>query len=134
VMPIISAKCVPCHDNTDAPIRLTPDMTPANEGTPVNLSYRVLLTPGDEPGQGQYVDPGRARTSAVIWHIFGRNTSRPWDGDASKQAIPKMPAVRPVELTEGDKRTFVEWIDMGALWDGIPEAPHGNAPMGGPAQ
>jgi hypothetical protein len=23
-------------------------------------------------------------------------------------------------LTEDERRTFVEWIDMGALWDGIP--------------
>jgi len=23
-------------------------------------------------------------------------------------------------LTKGEKRIFAEWIDMGALWDGIP--------------
>jgi len=37
-------------------------------------------------------------------------------------------------LTEDERRTFVEWIDMGALWDGIPEAPHTNKQMGGPPQ
>jgi hypothetical protein len=23
-------------------------------------------------------------------------------------------------LTEGEKTAFVEWIDLGALWDGVP--------------
>jgi hypothetical protein len=31
-----------------------------------------------------------------------------------------MPPASSEELTEDEKRTFVEWIDMGALWDGIP--------------
>jgi hypothetical protein len=31
-----------------------------------------------------------------------------------------MPPIKDQELTKDEKRTFAEWIDMGALWDGIP--------------
>ena len=31
-----------------------------------------------------------------------------------------MPPSEAVALTEDERRTFSEWIDMGALWDGIP--------------
>ena len=31
-----------------------------------------------------------------------------------------MPPAGSEPLTEDEKRTIVEWIDMGALWDGIP--------------
>ena len=134
VMPIISGKCVPCHDTTEAPIRLTRTMTPDTENDFFNQSYRALLKPGPEPGRGKYVDPGQARTSAVIWHIFGKNTSRPWDGDAHMRAVPKMPENSPVTLTEDEKRTFVEWIDLGALWDGIPGVHQDDNATGGSAQ
>ncbi|MCK4858152.1 MAG: hypothetical protein KAT58_09305, partial [candidate division Zixibacteria bacterium] len=56
----------------------------------------------------------------LIWRIFGRNTSRPWDDTFSQQKIPRMPPVGNDALTNDEKRTFAEWIDMGALWDGIP--------------
>ena len=134
VMPIIARKCAQCHDNAKAPIRLTPDMTPETEDRPFNHSYRALLAAGDNPGHGKYVNPGQARTSVVIWHIFGRNTSRPWDGKTRTRAIPKMPTNRAVELTKNEKRTFVEWIDMGALWDGIPGTHKKDDPVGGPPQ
>lgn len=123
VMPIIAGKCARCHDKSDAPLRLTGDMSglsASGSETRFNMSYTNLLAEGSEPGKGRYVHPGRARTSPVIWHIFGRNTSRPWDGEAGKQAVPMMPAEGRVLLSEDEKRTFVEWIDMGALWDGIP--------------
>ncbi len=32
-----------------------------------------------------------------------------------------MPPDSSQALTEDEKRTFIEWIDMGALWDGIPD-------------
>jgi hypothetical protein len=85
-----------------------------------NRSYESLLAQGNQPGIGKYVHPGRARTSPLIWHIFGRNTSRPWDNTFSQQKVTQMKPDEYQALTKDEKRTFVEWIDMGALWDGIP--------------
>lgn len=134
VMPIIAGKCVSCHDSDETPVRLTGSLVPETEGTQFNQSYRRLLAAGDTPQQGKYVHPGRARTSPVIWHLFGRNTSRPWDGNMHKRAFSKMPTGGPVVLTEEDRRTFVEWIDMGALWDGIPGAHRTDKQMKGSPQ
>ena len=55
----------------------------------------------------------------MIWHLFGHNTSRPWDGDASSGRVAKMPMEGKASLTDDERRTFIEWIDMGALFDGI---------------
>jgi hypothetical protein len=91
-----------------------------------NRAYQNLLartTTSDNAGDWDtylYVHPGRARTSPVIWHLHGRNTSRPWDTEAVEKPAKPIPADRSVELTEDEKRAFAEWIDMGALWDGDP--------------
>jgi hypothetical protein len=73
VMPIISKKCVRCHSQAVPALRLTDDKASFNR------SYESLLALGDRPDSGKYAHPGRARTSLLIWRIFGRNTSRPWD-------------------------------------------------------
>ena len=122
VMPIIAAKCVGCHGQADAPIHLTADLAAASDSSPgrFNRSYQSLLAPGTKPGQGKHVHSGAARKSPLIWRLYGRNTSRPWDGMESVPAPKKMPPAGAPALTEDEKRTFVEWIDMGALWDGLP--------------
>jgi hypothetical protein len=123
VMPIIAKKCVHCHDQADFAPRLTRNLslvTRAAGKAYFNRSYESLLAQGNQPGIGKYVHPGRARTSPLIWHIFGRNTSRPWDNTFSQQKVTQMKPDEYQALTKDEKRTFVEWIDMGALWDGIP--------------
>jgi len=115
VMPIISKRCVSCHDKADSPVRLSSYMSEGKSG--VNLSYTSLLAGVDDDGKGKYVDPGRARTSRLIWHIFGKNTSRPWDGAESKGAVKQMPPSGSGALTKDERRTFIEWIDLGAMWD-----------------
>jgi len=123
VMPIIAKKCVRCHSQAVPALCLTDDISSAAQAdykTCFNRSYESLLVPGDRPGSGKYVHPGRARTSLLIWRIFGQNTSRPWDDTFSQQKIPRMPPDGNDTLTKDEKRTFTEWIDMGALWDGIP--------------
>ncbi|MHC4459832.1 MAG: HzsA-related protein [Planctomycetota bacterium] len=123
IMPIIAKKCVRCHGKDDSTPRLThePSLVTHPRGEAyLNRSYEGLLAKGSQSGCGKYVHPGRARTSPLIWHIFGRNTSRPWDNTFSQQKVPRMPPDGSHALTEDEKRTFVEWIDMGALWDGIP--------------
>ncbi|MGD8499194.1 MAG: hypothetical protein PVJ86_01020 [Phycisphaerales bacterium] len=123
VMPTIAEKCVQCHDRADSAPRLTHDLSlvvHAGGKACFNRSYESLLTAGAQPGCGKYVHPGRARTSPLIWHIFGRNTSRRWDNTFSQKKVPQMPPNGQKALTKDEKRTFVEWIDIGALWDGIP--------------
>lgn len=123
VTPIIAKKCVSCHSKTDSPLSFTKDLSlvgGSKRGAFFNQTYENLLAPDNQAGDGKYVHPGRARTSPLIWHIFGRNTSRPWDDVQSTEKLSHMPPSTVEALTEDEKRTFVEWIDMGALWDGIP--------------
>ena len=117
VIPIILKKCVQCHggSNSVGAVR-----EPPLHSSPETI-YKNLLTDGSRPGCGKYIHPERARTSPLIWHIFGRNTSRPWDDTFSRRNIPLMSPAEGQELTPEQKRTFAEWIDMGALWDGTPE-------------
>ena len=119
VMPIIAGNCVRCHSGADAPVHLTADLAAVarDDGNALfNRTYESLLA----SGRGKYIQPGKARKSPLIWRLYGRNTSRPWDGVGAVPAPGKMPPDGAPALTEDEKRTFVEWIDMGALWDGIP--------------
>ncbi len=78
--------------------------------------------PDNEPAEGAYVHPGRARTSPLIWRLFGRDTSRPWDGTyRPDRIVASHPPPQTEPLSDDEKRVFVEWIDLGAHWDGIPE-------------
>lgn len=113
IMPIISKKCVQCHSKADAVPYLTEDSS--------NQNYKNLLIEGDHAPDGKYIHPGKARTSPLIWHIFGRNTSRPWDDTSSQNKVLQMPPNHDQSLTPDEKRTFVEWIDMGAPRNGIPK-------------
>jgi hypothetical protein len=123
IMPIIAQKCVRCHAKPDSPLLLTKDLSlvgGTGGGACFNQTYENLLTPGNQPGHGKYVHPGRARTSPLIWRIFGRDTSRPWDDVHLTGQVSRMPPATAEALTEDERRTFVEWIDLGGLWDGIP--------------
>jgi hypothetical protein len=55
-----------------------------------------------------------ARTSPLVWHLFGRNTSRPWDQAAAGSPSEAIPPECSASLAEEDKRTIIEWIDLGA--------------------
>ncbi|MHC4741702.1 MAG: HzsA-related protein [Planctomycetota bacterium] len=124
VMPIISKRCVGCHDKANSPVRLSSDMSVGKGGG--NLSYVNLLVGAvDIGGRGRYVDPGRARTSRLIWHIFGRNVSRRWDSTFRERWAKQMPPGKSSGLTEDERRVFVEWIDLGAMWDS--NLPQGNS-------
>ena len=126
VMPIIRRKCVACHGPGQAPPRLDGGMTPVvhRDGKACfNRAYESLLAvegSDQETFHGKYVQPGSARTSPLIWHLFGRNTSRPWDTVAAAGPVKQIPPGDVEPLDENERRTFVEWVDLGALWDGIP--------------
>jgi hypothetical protein len=112
IAPIIRLRCAPCHGEGKA-VRLTGEDC-----------YETL---------GRFVDPGRARTSRLIWHLFGRNTARPWDGASALQPARPMPSDS--NLTVDERRLFVEWVDLGALRDvesavGAPAGNPGSATTG----
>lgn len=116
VMPIVAAKCADCHAGTGTPLRLTkePLLAKGTDGPAhFNRAYESLLA------SGKYVHPGQARTSSLIWRLYGRNTSRPWDEPGPAKPPSRMPPKGAPPLTDQEKRTFVEWIDLGALWDGV---------------
>ena len=129
VMPIITEKCAPCHHQGEKFPHLDGGLDLVEHAPAAayfNRAYENLLSPAasgeSQASYRQYVDPGRARTSPLIWHVFGRNTSRPWDAEASQKPVKRMPPGKAKPLSNDEKRTLVEWIDMGALWDGIPAA------------
>ncbi len=111
VMPIVAAKCSSCHGAHHKALALT-DRT---EGE-FNTAYTQLL---DEARA--WVRPGEARTSPLIWSLFGRKTTRPWDSPSASRRVIHMPPTQAPALTEGERRTWVEWIDLGALWQTSPE-------------
>ncbi len=119
IMPIINTKCAPCHGLKGSPPRL--DGGGAN-GESFNRAYRNLLSQ-EEPGsesefRGKYVYPGHARKSPLMWHIYGRNTARGWDGATMKKRIKPIPRGKTPPLSDAEKRTLAEWIDLGAMWNG----------------
>ena len=113
VYPIIEGTCVACHGEAGVQPHLADSQLPAGRG-----AYERLLARDGEDGQlYRYVDPGRARTSPLVWHLYGRNTARPWDGAAAERDFAALPAEDEPLLTEDQRRTVVQWIDLGAAWD-----------------
>jgi hypothetical protein len=122
VMPILTRRCAGCHDADGPSPRMDGGPAPAAAGAaPFNRAYVSLLAPGPDgaAGRRKYVHPGRARTSPLIWQVFGRNTSRPWD-ETARRPGPAASECTARRLNVDEKRALVEWIDTGALWDGIP--------------
>ncbi len=122
ILPVVRAKCASCH-KTGGP-RPKLDELPSTGGllqeTASDRLYNALVAQpesGKKPGAhgNRYVIPGQARTSPLIWHIFGRNTSRPWDRAVPGAKVKIMPLSGASLLSGEEKRTFVEWIDLGAL-------------------
>ncbi len=117
LMPVVERRCMACHGPTAA-IRLDDGAGEPHIWPVFNRAYQTLLsglaTRPDGSVAGRFVHPGQARTSPLIWHLYGRNMSRPWDGEAvAGKAAPPVP-----DLTAEERRVLVEWVDLGALWAG----------------
>jgi hypothetical protein len=149
VMPIIEAKCTTggCHATSSEPPALSGGMTlvshghdgdagreaappalssPRRSGAYFNRAYESLLArdgaplkESEAPVVGTYVVPGRARQSRLIWRLFGYDTSSA-TAKAGGRQDPLMPPPGSPALSEAERTTFIEWVDLGALWDGIP--------------
>ncbi len=124
VMPILAGKCVDCHSAGGSPPRLDGRADGASDqtadGSAKNV-YETLLAqdrsgPRGEPAW-KYVHPGRSRTSPLVWHLFGVNTSRPWDGLAATQPAKPIAADKAKPLSGQERDVLVRWIDLGAAWE-----------------
>jgi len=138
VLPILVRRCSACHvDHPKLALPLaTADARTAGTtdergitGADAAAVYTRLLE-GADTGSGRYVHPGRARTSPLIWRLLGRDTRRPWDiaddpTTAARSAnvpppgspVASMPPAGATPLTNDEKQTLIEWIDLGAAWD-----------------
>ncbi len=119
VMPIVERRCTSCHDGRQ---RVDPDLSGAKSGA-FNRAYLALVGTKDLPVGGQlppgdYVHPGRARTSPLVWWLLGKNTARPWD-EAPPESSPLSahPPDGADSMTDEERATVIEWIDLGAAWD-----------------
>ncbi len=127
VAPILKAHCsnTDCHgsEKNDLHLPLAAD-APAEDD--LRTAYARLLvaaqpnaeTPAASPPAGKYVDPGRARTSPLAWHLAGTNTARPWDAAATNGAPGDIPLMPPPDkgrpLRPEQIRTLIQWMDLGA--------------------
>jgi hypothetical protein len=69
--------------------------------------------------KGKYIHPGKARTSPLIWQMFGRNTSQPWDEVVVNYPLKGNLNEHSTLLSDDDKHTLVEWIDLGARFNNM---------------
>lgn len=124
VVPILDNRCstAACHGNGGMP----PILDTATDGdgryarSYVSLLAGFRLQSAERSSAGLYIDPGRARSSPLIWRLLGRNTSRPWDATFDGAASRGLPHPDAAPLSADELQTMIEWIDLGALWDGIP--------------
>jgi mono/diheme cytochrome c family protein len=124
-MPVVARNCAVCHAKGGSPPQLDGAAGPGGEAdAPAARAYAALLAPGEAGREAaprwKYVEPGRARTSPLVWHLLGRNTSRPWDGAAARAAAKPIPPGKAEPLSAEEKRLFVTWIDLGASWSAGP--------------
>jgi hypothetical protein len=113
VMRVLQARCATsgCHGAGGH----EPDLSADRQ------AYKALLAGAAADQTGRYVHPGQARTSPLIWRLVGHNTSRPWDDTWVADANPTDPHPGAGLLSPEEMQTLVEWIDLGALWRGLPE-------------
>ena len=115
IAPLLGQRCATaaCHGGAVQP-KLS------GKGQRFSAAYEALLEKDPRTGGFRYVIPGVARTSPLVWAIFGRNTSRPWDHPAPGGAPKTMPPAGSSPLTAAEKRVIVEWIDLGAHYNSLP--------------
>ena len=127
--PIIESKCAQpqCHGGGASPALGggATLVSYGDAGAHFSRAYESLLaavgsgpTPLDAPVTGRYIVPGQARKSPVIWHLSGYDTSAPDVRSHGARRYASMPPKGREPLTEDEKLTFIEWIDLGAHWVG----------------
>jgi hypothetical protein len=126
IAPILEQRCATaaCHLGA-AQLKLS------GQGRRLSAGYQALLAKDPKTGSFRYVTPGVARTSPLVWALLGGNTSRPWDHPAPANAPSRMPPAGSFPLTATEMRAVIEWIDLGAHYNGLPGNRGGPKPAAG---
>jgi len=82
-----------------------------------NHAYESLLQ-APPSRVGKLVNPCAARHSPLIWRIYGKKLAHCDARNPYKKPCRQMPPGK--LLTDAEKKLFVEWVDIGAMWDNIP--------------
>lgn len=138
IAPLLQRHCAAadCHGGPDTPLAL-PLTSEKPAAADLEKAYAALLAPADQaskspttqPLTGRYVDPGRARTSWLVWQLVGQNTARPWDStrepaEAPPRAVKPMPPPgQGLPLSAEALRTIIQWIDLGAQYEAVNALP-----------
>jgi len=129
VMPVIEKRCSNCHgaEKPKGGIDLRRGFglvfhRKGCRGRPLNVAlfnhaYETLLD-GDSRRVPQWVVPGAARHSPLMWCLYGNQLGLSDSRRKGPEKIKQMPPSG--RLSEKELRTFIEWIDLGAQWDNIP--------------
>lgn len=83
-----------------------------------NHAYESLLQ-APASRVGTLVNPGAAKYSPLIWRLYGKKLAHTDTRNPYKKPVKLMPPNEP--LTDAEKKLFVEWVDLGAQWDNIPD-------------
>jgi len=67
---------------------------------------------------GTLVRPSSARHSPLMWRLYGKKLGWCDQRNPYKKPIKPMPPAG--RLSDEELKRFVEWIDLGAMWDNIP--------------
>jgi hypothetical protein len=142
IAPVLQKSCATseCHGGNENPLKL-PLSTAAPTENDLQAAYQALMaalpnnsvTSVSELPSGKYLDAGCARTSRLVWHLTGTNTSRAWDHKETTTAIPSgkisqmPPAQKGKPLIDEELRTIIQWIDLGAPYDALRSVPSSTA-------
>jgi hypothetical protein len=117
VLPVVEKGCTAksCHSGGNSGANFH---APEGQSDPAKYSKQIYaLLNGENPtpqgGNRRWIDPGRARTSPLIWHILGKATSLPWDGPVPNQNE-NLPNTGTALVRPAHARVMIEWIDLGA--------------------
>jgi hypothetical protein len=130
IAPLLQRHCATakCHGSQDSPLPLPLSAEKPSERD-LLLAYETLTVsaekqvsaPASSLAPGKYLDPGRARTSWLVWQVIGTNTMRPWDQapTSSRQVKAMPPPGKGTPLSQEEVRTLLQWIDLGAQFDAV---------------
>jgi hypothetical protein len=114
IAPLIESKCATafCHVPGQAKPNLMKISVDSTE-TSSRQIYETLLNTVPDRNNGRYIIPGNATESPLIWHLFGEYlgmSQTNYNGEIN--LIPS-----DLSLTNQERLLFIEWIDLGAVWD-----------------
>jgi len=118
ILPVIARSCTTaeCHTANGTAPDLSPPGAGLSDPAYSERVYRSLKVAKaeDASADDHWILPGQARTSPLVWHILGKDTSRPWDRmSAHNRPVGLHLSGSPLIGAE-DAARIVEWVDLGA--------------------